>query len=115
MGELVGQFSLSPSPQAQAQAGAGFPAHAGELPALPAVAGQRWANQPDALPIQRAAQLLGRNPQTLHRWIKEGRLQAVQVGRNQLCSKEELLAFLATPERALGCRELVGDFLAETQ
>ena len=76
---------------------------------------QRWANEPDALPIQRAAQLLGRNPQTLHRWIKEGHLQAVQVGRNQLCSKEELLAFLATPERALGCRELVGEFLAETQ
>ena len=59
--------------------------------------------------------LLGRNPQTLHRWVKEGSLQAVQVGRNQLCSKEELLAFLATPERVLGCRELVGEFLAETQ
>ena len=76
---------------------------------------QRWADEPDALPTQRAAQLLGRNPQTLHRWIKEGSLQAVQVGRNQLCSKEELLAFLATPERVLGCRELVGEFLAETQ
>ena len=39
LGELVGQFSSHHLPQAQAQAGAGFPAHAGELPALPAVAG----------------------------------------------------------------------------
>ena len=34
-----GAVQLSPSAQAQAQAGAGFPAHAGELPAVSAVAG----------------------------------------------------------------------------
>ena len=105
-----GAVQLSPSPQTQAQAGAGFPAHAGELPTFPTVAGPALGNEPDALPIQRAAQLLGRNPQTLHRWIKEGRLQAVQVGRNQLCSKEELFTFLATPEECLGAGSWWGSF-----
>ena len=71
---------------------------------------QRWADEPDALPTQRAAQLLGRNPQTLHRWIKEGRLQAVQVGRNQLCSKEELLAFWPRRRECWGAGSWWGSF-----
>ena len=110
-----GAVQLSPSPQTQAKREPAFQPTPENCQRFRQWLAQRWANEPDALPIQRAAQLLGRNPQTLHRWIKEGRLQAVQVGRNQLCSKEELFTFLATPERVLGCRELVGEFLVETQ
>ena len=115
LGELAGQFSSHHPPKPRLKPEPAFQPTPENCQQFRQWLAQRWANQPDALPIQRAAQLLGCNPQTLHRWIKEGRLQAVQVGRNQLCSKEELLAFLATPERVLGCRELVREFLAETQ
>ena len=115
LGELAGQFSSHHPPKPRLKPEPVFQPTPENCRRFRQWLAQRWANQPDALPIQRAAQLLGRNPQTLHRWIKEGSLRAVQVGRNQLCSKEELLAFLATPERVLGCRELVGEFLVETQ
>lgn len=115
LGELAGQFSSHHPPKPRLKPEPVFQLTPENCQRFRQWLAQRWANELDALPIQRAAQLLGRNPQTLHRWVKEGHLQAVQVGRNQLCSKEELLAFLATPERVLGCRELVGDFLAETQ
>lgn len=113
LGELAGQFSSHHPPKPRPKREPVFQPTPENCQRFRQWLAQRWANEPDALPIQRAAQLLGRNPQTLHRWIKEGRLQAVQVGRNQLCSKEELLAFLATPERVLGCRELVGEFLRQ--
>ena len=72
---------------------------------------QRWTDEPDALPTQRVADLLGCYPQKIHRWVKLGQLPAEQVGRFQYCSKAELISFLATPERMMGCGEVVGEFL----
>ena len=72
---------------------------------------QRWAAEPDALPTQRVAELLGCYPQKIHRWVELGKLPAEQVGRLQYCGKEELITFLATPERMMGCGEVVREFL----
>ena len=113
LGELAGQFSSHHPPKPRPKREPVFQPTPENCRRFRQWLAQRWANEPDALPIQRAAQLLGRNPQTLHRWVKEGHLQAVQVGRNQLCSKEELLAFLATPEHMPNCRELLRLFLAQ--
>lgn len=74
---------------------------------------QRRADEPDTLPTQRAAELLGYYPQKLHRWVKLGQLRAEQVGRFQYCSKAELIAFLATPERMMGGGEVGKEFIAE--
>lgn len=113
LGELAGQFSSHHPPKPRPKPEPAFQPTPENCQQFRQWLAQRWANEPDALPIQRAAQLLGRNPQTLHRWVKEGSLQAVQVGRNQLCSKEELLAFLATPEHLPNCRELLRLFMAQ--
>ena len=72
---------------------------------------QRWANEPDALPIQRVAELLDCYPQKIHRWVKLGKLPAEQVGRFQYCSKAELISFLATPEGMMGCGEVSREFI----
>lgn len=74
---------------------------------------QRWADEPDALPTQRVAKLLGCYPQKIHRWVKLGKLPAEKVGRFQYYSKAELISFLATPERMMGCGEVVNEFAGQ--
>ena len=95
-----GTVQLPPSAQAQAQAGAGFPAHAGELPTFPTVAGPALGKRAGRPAHPAAAKLLGRTPQTLHRWVKLGKLPAAQVGRFQYCPKGELLRFFGHPGAA---------------
>lgn len=113
LGELAGQFSSHHPPKPRPKPEPAFRPTPENCQRFRQWLARRWADEPDALPTQRAAELLGRTPQTLHRWVKLGKLPAAQVGRFQYCPKGELLRFLATPERALGCRELVGEFLRQ--
>ena len=113
LGELAGQFSSHHPPKPRPKPEPVFQPTPENCRRFRQWLAQRWANQPDALPIQRAAQLLGRTPQTLHRWVKLGKLPAAQVGRFQYCPKGELLRFLATPEHLPNCRELLRLFLAQ--
>ena len=113
LGELAGQFSSHHPPKPRPKQEPVFQPTPENCQRFRQWLAQRWANEPDALPIQRAAKLLGRTPQTLHRWVKLGKLPAAQVGRFQYCPKGELLRFLATPEQLPNCRELLRLFLAQ--
>ena len=113
LGELAGQFSSHHPPKPRPKREPAFQPTPENCQRFRQWLAQRWANEPDALPTQRAAELLGRTPQTLHRWVKLGKLPATQVGRFQYCPKGELLRFLATPEQLPNCRELLRLFLAQ--
>ena len=113
LGELAGQFSSHHPPKPRPKQEPVFQPTPENCQRFRQWLAQRWANEPDALPIQRAAKLLGRTPQTLHRWVKLGKLPAAQVGRFQYCPKGELLRFLATPEQLPNCRQQLRLFLAQ--
>ena len=113
LGELAGQFSSHHPPKPRPKPEPAFRPTPGNCQRFRQWLARRWADEPDALPTQRAAKLLGRTPQTIHRWVKLGKLPAAQVGRLQYCPKGELLRFLTTPEQLPNCRELLRLFLAQ--
>jgi excisionase family DNA binding protein len=48
--------------------------------------------------VPEAARRTGRNPETIRRWIREGRLPARKIGTQHLIDEEDLAAF-RRPER----------------
>lgn len=58
-----------------------------------------WENQPDALPTQLAAKLMGCQPQLLHTLVRSSRLHGVKIGSVQYCPKVEFIAHAASPEK----------------
>lgn len=58
---------------------------------------ERWQDEPDMLPTNRAAALCGYTTSTLNRWAAEGRVPSVRYFGSLLYSKEGLAAFLASP------------------
>lgn len=113
LSELAGQFSSHHPPKPLPKPEAVFRPTLENCRRFGEWLARRWAHEPDALPTQRVAELLGYYPQKIHRWVKLGQLTAEQVGRFQYCSKAELISFLATPERVHHCRELLGVFLTQ--
>ena len=60
---------------------------------------KEWAELPDALPTQTAAELVGHNPQSIHKLIKENVLHGVKIGAVQYISKTEFIAYMASPKK----------------
>jgi excisionase family DNA binding protein len=53
---------------------------------------------PDFLTVPEAAKRVGRNPETIRRWIREGRLPAERAGTQHLVDEDVLDQIVATPE-----------------
>jgi excisionase family DNA binding protein len=53
------------------------------------------------LTVPVAARLVGRNPETVRRWIREGKLRSEKVGTQHLVDREEILGFLEDGELTL--------------
>ncbi len=60
---------------------------------------KEWAELPDALPTQTAAELVGHNPQNIHKLIKENVLHGVKIGAVQYIPKTEFIAYMASPKK----------------
>lgn len=58
-----------------------------------------WAELPEALPTQTAAELVGHNPQRIHKLIKENVLHGVKIGAVQYIPKTEFIAYMASPKK----------------
>lgn len=58
-----------------------------------------WAELPDALPTQTAAGLVGHNPQSIHKLIKENVLHGIKIGAVQYIPKTEFIAYMASPKK----------------
>jgi len=50
------------------------------------------------LTVPEAAKRVGRNPETVRRWIREGKLRASKVGTQHVIEEEDLDGFLNEPE-----------------
>ena len=50
------------------------------------------------LTVPEAARRAGRNPETIRRWIREGKLRARKVGTQHVLEEEDLDAVLGTGE-----------------
>jgi excisionase family DNA binding protein len=50
------------------------------------------------LTVPEAARRVGRNPETIRRWIREGRLRSQRIGTQHLVDEEALDALVTTPE-----------------
>lgn len=79
-----------------------------------------WKNQPDALPTQLAAKLIGCQPQLLHALVRSGKLHGVKIGAIQYCPKKEIIAYASSPERVTRTngevyRELIRAFIKQTK
>lgn len=59
----------------------------------------RWAELPEALPTQTAAELVGHNPQSIHKLIKENVLHGVKIGVVQYIPKTEFISYMASPKK----------------
>jgi hypothetical protein len=59
----------------------------------------QWAELPEALPTQTAAELVGHSPQRIHEWIREEVLVGIKLGTLQYCAKAEFVSFMASPQR----------------
>ena len=59
----------------------------------------QWAELPEALPTQTAAELVGHSPQRIHEWIREEVLVGIKLGSIQYCAKAEFIGFMASPQR----------------
>lgn len=60
---------------------------------------KEWAELPDALPTQTAAELVGHNPQSIHKLIKENVLHGVKIGAVQYIPKIEFISYMASPKK----------------
>lgn len=60
---------------------------------------KEWAELPEALPTQMAAELVGHNPQSIHKLIKENVLHGVKIGAVQYIPKTEFIAYMALPKK----------------
>ena len=60
---------------------------------------KEWAEFPDALPTQTAAELVGHNPQSIHKLIKENVLHGVKIGAVQYIPKTEFISYMASPKK----------------
>ena len=49
------------------------------------------------LTVPEAARRVGRNPETIRRWIRDGRLRSQRIGTQHLVDEEALDALVATP------------------
>lgn len=59
----------------------------------------QWAELPEALPTQTAAELVGHNPQSIHKLIKENVLHGIKIGAVQYIPKTEFISFMASPKK----------------
>lgn len=59
----------------------------------------QWAELPEALPTQTAAGLVGHNPQSIHKLIKENVLHGIKIGAVQYIPKTEFISFMASPKK----------------
>ena len=60
---------------------------------------KEWAELPEALPAQMAAELVGHNPQSIHKLIKENVLHGVKIGAVQYIPKTEFIAYMALSKK----------------
>ena len=60
---------------------------------------KEWAELPDALPTQTAAELVGHNPQSIHKLIKENVLHGIKIGAVQYIPKTEFIVYMASPKK----------------
>lgn len=60
---------------------------------------KEWAQLPDALPTQTAAELVGHNPQRIHELIRDKTLHGIKIGNTQYCVKEEFIRYMASPKK----------------
>ena len=60
---------------------------------------KEWAELPDALPTQTAAELVGHNPQSIHKLIKENVLHGIKIGAVQYIPKMEFIAYMASSKK----------------
>lgn len=49
------------------------------------------------LTVPEAARRTGRNPETIRRWIREGKLRATKVGTQHVLDERDLAAFIGEP------------------
>lgn len=75
----------------------------------------QWAELPEALPTQTAAELVGHNPQSIHKLIKENILHGIKIGAVQYIPKTEFIAYMASPQKLSNPRterykELIREF-----
>ena len=75
----------------------------------------QWAELPEALPTQTAAELVGHSPQRIHEWIREETLTGIKLGTVQYCAKAEFIGFIASPQslahpRTEKYKELIREF-----
>lgn len=59
----------------------------------------QWAELPEALPTQTAAELVGHSPQRIHELICEEILHGIRMGNTQYCVKEEFICYMASPQK----------------
>lgn len=59
----------------------------------------QWAELPEALPTQTAAELVGHSPQRIHELIREEILHGIRMGNTQYCVKEEFICYMASPQK----------------
>ena len=65
----------------------------------------------ELLTIQETAQMLKVNPITIRRFIVDGRIEAVRIGRGSVCAKKPLTNWLRPSHaRPLGRSEPAGRF-----
>lgn len=60
---------------------------------------KEWAELPEALPTQTAAELVGHNPQSIHKLIKENVLHGVKIGAVQYIPKTEFISYMSSPQK----------------
>ena len=75
----------------------------------------KWAELPEALPTQTAAELVGHRPQRIHEWIREETLTGITLGAMQYCAEAELVNFVASPQwlalpRSENYKDLIREF-----
>lgn len=56
---------------------------------------------PPLLTVREAARRAGRNPQTIRRWIREGRLRARKIGSQHVLEEADLAEALASFEQTV--------------